>query len=98
MAKETIHNIENKLVLLGYRKTSLMEVPDIINRIEITLRFAHIYYNEKQVLSETDKKWCSYYSHYIHFLDSEKFEKLGELYYELIEQMKLDNCFSGQSI
>ena len=93
MVKELIKKIETELESNGFRKNSIQDVPDIILRIEITLRLAYLSYYEEQVLLNTDKKWCEYYSGYVHFFDSSKLSKLGELYFELTEQMKTDNCF-----
>jgi len=92
-AKEIIIEIDNLLIGLGYRNISVIETPPIIQRIEVTLRMAQLYYYENHKLAETDKKWCEHYSQYIHFFSNEKLETLGDLYFSLINKMNEDNCF-----
>lgn len=90
-----LKEIETELNLLGFNNKSISEVPDVINRIQITIRFAQLYYFEKHTLSESDQHWCKYYAHYVHFFDSDNYKNLGRLYYDLTQKMQRDNCFDG---
>lgn len=92
-----IKEIESELVALGYRNTTIEDVPDVITRVEITLRMAHLHYFGAHPLQKRDKFWCDHYSHYVHFFDSDKLDRLGSLYYDLTEMMEKDDCFNGKA-
>jgi hypothetical protein len=59
----------------------------------ITMNMAKLWLRDGQKLNKTDEKWCEYYAQYIHMFDSDRMEKLGELYFLLIEAMKAEKCF-----
>lgn len=95
MIYQTLQNLDEELTNLGFRNMTIHKVPPIINRVEITLRLAKLFYFDGNCLAKNDEKWCLYYPQYVHFFSSERTELLGKLYYELIEQMTIDKCFDN---
>lgn len=86
--KELIEKINNELSVLGIYEKSMRSLPPVVNRINITLNIAKLALFDRQQLTKEDLKWCEYYAQYNHMFDSKEMEKLGELYFELIERMK----------
>lgn len=88
-----IEDIENELKFLGFSDKPMNKTPDLIIRIRITLEMAHLYYNEKHLLELNDIKWLQYYSHHVHFFDCEKYDKLADLFFELVNKLAKDIGF-----
>ena len=93
MKKNIVSEIEKELDKLGFNQKPIEELPDVINRVYITINMAKLFYKDQTQLKSSDSFWCSYFSHYIHFFDNDNFERLGKLYLKLTKQMEKDNCF-----
>jgi len=98
MIDKLIEQIEGELARLGYNGKSINELPDVIIRIEITIRLARLYYYERHALRESDEHWCADYSYYVHWFDRDEYQRLYNLYQKLINKMKKDSCFSNKPI
>lgn len=88
MIQDLIDKIENEIKTLGFNEIDINKLPPIINRINITLNIAKLVLSNNHKLAKEDKKWCEYYAQYNHMFDSNRMEKLGELYFELIEALE----------
>ncbi len=93
MIQDLIKQIETELKTLRYTEHSIIELPPIVNRINVTINIVKLAIIDGHKLRNTDLKWCEYYPQYNHMFDSEKMEKLGELYFNLIEEINKEIYF-----